>query len=88
MHFEKVKPNARQVSGIFCDVKKPVIAMPHFDALSKAPLHDPDAVPFGVNVLWNPIAPMTLTAIANGLKFMEEPLHDRYLQGLRMAGMT
>ncbi len=31
--------------------------------------------------------PMTLAAIADGLKFMEKPLLDRYIEGLRLAGM-
>ncbi len=31
--------------------------------------------------------PMTLASIADGLKFMEGPLLDRYMEGLRMAGM-
>ncbi len=31
--------------------------------------------------------PMTLASIADGLKFMEKPLLNRYMEGLRMAGM-
>jgi TolB-like protein/class 3 adenylate cyclase/Tfp pilus assembly protein PilF len=31
--------------------------------------------------------PMTLASIADGLKFMEKPLLDRYIEGLRLAGM-
>jgi adenylate cyclase len=31
--------------------------------------------------------PMTLTSIADGLKFMEKPLLERYIGGLRTAGM-
>ena len=32
--------------------------------------------------------PMTLASIADGLKFMEGPLLDRYLEGLQMAGLS
>jgi tetratricopeptide (TPR) repeat protein len=32
--------------------------------------------------------PMTLASIADGLKFMEKPLLDRYVEGLRLAGMA
>ena len=31
--------------------------------------------------------PLSLASIADGLKFMEGPLLDRYIEGLRLAGM-
>ena len=31
--------------------------------------------------------PMSLASIADGLRFMEQPLLDRYIEGLRMAGL-
>jgi adenylate cyclase len=31
--------------------------------------------------------PMTLATVADGLKFMQKPLLDRYMEGLRMAGL-
>jgi tetratricopeptide (TPR) repeat protein len=31
--------------------------------------------------------PLSLVSIADGLKFMEGPLLDRYIEGLRLAGM-
>lgn len=31
--------------------------------------------------------PITLASVSDGLKFMEGPLLDRYIEGLRMAGM-
>ena len=31
--------------------------------------------------------PLNLASIADGLKFMEGPLLDRYIEGLRLAGM-
>jgi adenylate cyclase len=32
--------------------------------------------------------PMSLASIADGMKFMEEGLHKRYMEGLRLAGLT
>lgn len=68
--------------------ERPGLTWPYRDlAAYKAQLGDMEGAKDALEKFVYLRPPITLASIADGLKFMEGPLLDRYVEGLRMAGM-
>ena len=69
--------------------ERPGLSWPYRDlAAFKAQAGDLEGAKLALEKFVFERPPMTLATVADGLKFMQKPLLDRYMEGLRMAGLA